>query len=65
MQITLNGERKEVHSTTISELKTELSIPKRGIAIEINRVIIPHSNHDFTILNENDVVEIVSFIGGG
>lgn len=65
MQITLNGEPKNISATTIAELLAEISAPPRGIAVERNGEIIPKSLHDDTALNDNDVVEIVSFIGGG
>lgn len=65
MQITLNGEVKNIQAATISALLSEISAPARGIAVEVNGVIIPKSQHDSSKINENDIVEIVSFIGGG
>ncbi|MDG1286265.1 MAG: sulfur carrier protein ThiS [Rickettsiales bacterium] len=65
MNITLNGEKKTVTAMTITELLAEISAPPRGIAVEVNAAIIPKSLHAETALNDNDVVEIVSFIGGG
>lgn len=63
--ITLNGETKEVEAKNIPQLLAEISAPPRGIAVEVNGEIIPKSEHESTTLNDNDVVEIVSFIGGG
>ena len=65
MKITLNGETKNIKADTISALLAEISAPARGIAVEVNGIIIPKSEHHSTALNDNDVVEIVSFIGGG
>lgn len=65
MKITLNGEIKTVNALTIAELLAEISAPPRGIAVEVNAAIIPKSAHADTALQENDIVEIVSFIGGG
>ena len=66
MQITLNGKAYNLARTvTAQELLSLLAIKQGQVAIERNREIIPRSLHDCTIINENDVVEIVSFIGGG
>lgn len=39
--------------------------PIQRIAVEINGNIIPKSKYDTTILKDNDIIEIVSFVGGG
>jgi sulfur carrier protein len=63
--LTLNGEERQTSSSTIAELLTEIDAPIRGIAIEKNSEIIPKSSHAESMLKEGDVVEIISFIGGG
>ena len=66
MNITLNGKPYNlVQAVTLRELLDLLEIKQGQVAIERNREIVPRSLHDKTIINENDVVEIVSFIGGG
>ena len=66
MNITLNGKAYSlVQAVTLRELLDLLEIKKGQVAIERNREIVPRSLHEKTMINENDVVEIVSFIGGG
>ena len=65
MNITLNGEITTITATNIAELLTEIQSPPRGIAVEVNQSIIPKSEHASYLLHENDIVEIVGFIGGG
>ena len=43
----------------------ELKVKKNKIAIEINGEIIEKNKYPDTILNKDDKVEIVHFIGGG
>ena len=62
----LNGSEKKIISTVnlksfIEEEKYDVS----KIAVEINGSIIPRSEYASVMISDNDVVEIVSFVGGG
>ena len=37
----------------------------KTIAVECNEVIISKSDYETTVLKDGDVVEVVSFMGGG
>ena len=63
--ITINGETRTVSSDTVDELLRECEIVPQGIAIEVNRVIIPRSTYAEHRLGDGDVIEIVQFVGGG
>jgi len=66
MTIVLNGERQQVNdNTSISQLLRSLNLENRRLAVEINQQIIPRSDFERRILNEQDKVEIVQAIGGG
>ncbi len=66
MQVTLNGEAKELaEGITIHDLITELELTKRRLAVEVNREIVSREAFTERRLCEGDVVEIVHFIGGG
>lgn len=66
MQIRLNGEPYEVQAgTTLAALVNAISDEPRGIAIELNREIVPKSQHGAVILAEGDELEVVQFVGGG
>jgi sulfur carrier protein len=65
LSITLNGGAYQVKGHTVADLVQELSLDIRQIAIEHNRTILARPNYTNTPLKEGDVIEIVSFIGGG
>ncbi len=64
--ITINGKSIGLsENITVSEyLKQNQYRPER-IAIELNGSILPKSAYDSTVLKDEDVMEIVSFVGGG
>ena len=66
MELKINGNSKEVREgMTISALLEEMKTPAIGIAVELNREIIPRSRHEATVLRDGDVLEIVKMVGGG
>ena len=65
-KIQLNGKLYEINSgTNLNELLNNLKIQKNKVAIEVNGQIIDKNKYPNLILNKNDKVEIVHFIGGG
>lgn len=38
---------------------------KMYIAVELNNEILPKQNYESTILKDGDILEVVSFVGGG
>ena len=65
-KIQLNGDPYEVNKgTNLNELLNKLKIQKNKVAIEVNGQIIDKNKYPNLILNKNDKVEIVHFIGGG
>ena len=63
--ITINGEAKSCVGMTVAQyLETTAYDPKR-IAVEKNGKIVPKAAYTDTILQDGDVVEVVSFVGGG
>ncbi len=66
MQITVNGEPREIQEgTTVRSLIELLGLIDGPVAVERNREVVPRAQHDSTRLAEQDVVEIVHFVGGG
>ena len=64
--IIINGESREIcDGTTIAQLLTQLEIPPRGAAVELNFEILPRARHCERTLADGDQVEIVSLVGGG
>lgn len=66
MQITLNGQPHDCKpSITVATLLAETGHGERKVAIEVNREIVPRSQHAQHALQDGDQVEIVQAIGGG
>jgi len=65
-KIQLNGDFYEInHGTNLNELLDKLKLQKNKVAIEVNGEIVERTKYQNLILNKNDKVEIVHFIGGG
>ena len=66
IKIKLNGKNKTIgHSSSLNELINNLNIPIKKVAIEFNKEIIDKKDIKKIKLKNNDVIEIVHFIGGG
>ena len=66
IQIVINGDTKLINfNQSLIDLLNILHIKNNAIAVEINREVIPKSLYSSTILKENDIIEILQFIGGG
>jgi len=65
-KIQLNGDPYEINKgTNLNELLNKLKIQKNKVAIEVNGEIVEREKYPNLILNKDDKVEIVHFIGGG
>ncbi len=65
MQLTVNGELREITSENVAALLKELDISGTHVAVAVNLQVVPRSGHDATRLQEGDKVEIVHAVGGG
>lgn len=66
MQILVNGDTIELpEGAALVDLLTHLSLQDAKVAIELNQVIVPRSQHAQQRLTHQDQVEIVHAIGGG
>lgn len=66
MKITVNGQEKQVDAgTTITALLTELELADKPAAVEVNKIVVPKKQHEQTQLQDGDVIEIVTLVGGG
>ena len=66
MQILLNGSAHDLpERTTLQQLLQDHGYAGRRVAVEINREIVPRSQHASTELQPADQVEIVHAMGGG
>jgi thiazole synthase len=66
MQVTINGERRDVSETrSVEGLLGDLGLDGRKVAVELNLEIVPKSEYGATLVRDGDKLEIVHFIGGG
>lgn len=66
MQILLNGTPHDCPAAmTLADLLEANGYANRRVAVEINRQIIPRSQHGSTQLQPADQVEVVHAMGGG
>ena len=65
-KIQLNGQSYDLSGKmNLNELLKNLKIQKNKVAIEVNGEIVEKNKFSSLILNRDDKVEIVHFIGGG
>jgi thiazole synthase len=66
LQLTINGERQSLpQPLSVAELLRRLGITRPGIAVEVNREVIPRARHAEHLLRAGDDVEIVTLVQGG
>ncbi len=66
IKIILNGKNKNIlKGYKLFDLISELDLPLKKVAIELNREIVDKTKIKSIKLNDKDSVEIVHFIGGG
>jgi thiamine biosynthesis protein ThiS len=66
MNIVVNGENRTVTSElTVAGLVSQMGLAGKRLAVEVNREIVPRSQHDRRILQPDDRIEVVVAIGGG
>ena len=62
----VNGEIFEFREgMTVSNLIAEMGFSEAMVAVELNLDILPRDSFSSTVLEENDCIEVVRFVGGG
>jgi len=66
LEVVLNGEVVSIEApTSISKLVDELKAPTNGVAVAVNREIVPRSKWDTFFLSDQDAIEVVTIFQGG
>ncbi len=63
--VKINGVAVDLAGKNIDEMLVIQGFSKGSVAVEKNEEIVPKSTYAETILKDGDVVEVVSFVGGG
>lgn len=66
LRIQVNGEPREVEENiSLPQLIAGLNLKPEQIAIELNHNVVRRAHWENTLLEPDDQVEIVHFVGGG
>jgi thiazole synthase len=65
LSLTVNGEPRRSSAATIAALVRELALKPEKVAVERNGIIVPRSTLGEAPLADGDILEIVTFVGGG
>ena len=63
--VKINGQLIDAAGKTLMEYLDTTTYNPQRIAVERNGEIVPKAQYSNTILQDNDVIEVVSFVGGG
>lgn len=63
--VKVNGELLDIAGKTVSEYLGTSNYDTKRIVVEINENIVPKAQYEKTVLYDGDIVEVVSFVGGG
>ena len=64
--ITVNGASERIApGSTVGDLIASMRLTSERVAIEVNGAIVVRSEHPRHVLQKGDVVEVVTFVGGG
>ncbi len=62
----LNGEERRFEEPpTVASLLRDMQVKSPAVAVEVNRRVVPRSEHGSHRLRDGDEVEVVTFVGGG
>lgn len=66
MRITVNGEDRELaEGATVQRLLEELRLRPEATVVERNGEIVDRTSYGDAVLLQNDVLELIRFVGGG
>ncbi len=63
--VKINGEEKEIAGKNLLEYLKEAGFEPERIVVERNLDIIPKDELGNTIIQDEDVIEVLRFVGGG
>jgi len=63
--VKVNGEHLVTETSTLTEFLRSNGYDEKRIAVELNGKIIPRKEYVNVMLRDEDVLEIVGFVGGG
>ncbi len=66
MNVTVNGKETLLPpGASVGVLLDQLGLRRDGIAVARNRRVVPRGEHDATVLQNGDRIEVIQAVGGG
>lgn len=65
MQITLNGQRRQITGPTVADVLVEIDLATARVATALNGEFLPATARATTVLAEGDALEVLSSMQGG
>ncbi|HIZ88331.1 MAG: sulfur carrier protein ThiS [Candidatus Mucispirillum faecigallinarum] len=66
MNVKINGENHTFNDNiTLENIIKELNITINSIVAEVNGQVITKEKFSNTVIKDNDVIELIKFVGGG
>lgn len=65
LEVIINGKNEKIEQSSILNYIQGKGLNKESIVVELNGNIITREDLDKTIINNNDKIEIIRFVGGG
>jgi len=66
IKIKFNGKEIEVaKETSLLDIINSYNLNHRSIIIELNREVIDDDKFAETVVKDNDILELINFVGGG
>lgn len=65
MNIIVNGLQETFEPCTLTQLVRAKGLEAQSLVIELNQQIIKQDNWQSTTLRDGDILELLSFVGGG
>jgi len=64
--VCINGTKREIEQgVTLAGVIDQFQLKPKSVVIELNQRVVERSGYSTTQLQDNDVLEIVRFVGGG
>lgn len=66
MKVRVNGvERELADGATVADVLRLLDIPRNGVAVAVNGVVVPRAEHPGTVVGAGADVEVLTAVQGG
>ena len=66
MNVKINGENHTFNDNiTLENIIKELNIKINSIVAEVNGQVITKEKFSNTVIKDNDIIELIKFVGGG